>query len=204
MLVKTGMADMECGATTNLTSRQKLVSFSNTFFVAEAKVLVKASGSVKTLADLANKRVAAVLGSTGIRLIRQAAFMRGFTVEIIESRNGKVAFEKLAKGEVDAYVGDDAQIELLRTAATQPGDFSFLPEGLSVEPYAIVLPLENDDLRLLVNKTLTAMMSSGELEQLYAKWFMGPVPPTGAVMNMPMSPLMKSVIQFPNDRPATY
>jgi len=36
-----------------------------------------------------------------------------------------------------------------------------------------------------VDEGIKKMMNSGELEQLYAKWFLRPIPPRGAVINIP-------------------
>jgi glutamate/aspartate transport system substrate-binding protein len=43
------------------------------------------------------------------------------------------------------------------------------------------------------------MMQSGELERLYNKWFMSPIPPKGINLNLPMSDLLKELIRNPND-----
>jgi glutamate/aspartate transport system substrate-binding protein len=43
------------------------------------------------------------------------------------------------------------------------------------------------------------MMSSGELERLYNKWFMSAIPPKGVNLQIPMSNLLKGLIQNPND-----
>lgn len=204
MLVKTGMVDMECGATTNMSGRQKLAAFSNTYFVSEVKLLTKADSTVRAVADLANRQVVAVMGSTAIRLLRQAAFVRGFSVNIQEARTAEEAMLLLQGGKVDAFAGDESVLNEQRAVSPQGGAFAFLVEGLSVEPYGLVLPAEDENFRKLVNQTLVGLMSSGELERLYLKWFMGPLAPNGINLNMPMSPMMKSVIEYPNDRPATY
>ena len=46
------------------------------------------------------------------------------------------------------------------------------------------------------------MMKSGELEKLYAKWFMSPIPPKNVNMNFPMSGTLKELIKNPSDAPA--
>jgi glutamate/aspartate transport system substrate-binding protein len=203
MLVKAGMADMECGATTNMVSRQKMVGFSNSFFVAEVKLMVRVDGPVKVFTDLANKRVAAVLGGTAVRLVRQAALAKGITLKIIETRNAGDAMAMLASGEIEGYSGDDAIVNDQRANAKNPDAYVFLPDSLSIEPYGIVLPREDDAYRALVNQTLVSLMASGEVERLYDKWFMAPIPPRGIALNMPMTPLIKAIIQNPNDFPAS-
>jgi glutamate/aspartate transport system substrate-binding protein len=46
------------------------------------------------------------------------------------------------------------------------------------------------------------LMKSGEIDKLYAKWFMNPIPPKGANLNFPMSDKLKELIKAPSDAPA--
>jgi glutamate/aspartate transport system substrate-binding protein len=52
----------------------------------------------------------------------------------------------------------------------------------------------------LVDDTLVGLMKSGELAQLYAKWFTSPIPPKGGNLNLPMSEALKKLIVNPNDK----
>jgi glutamate/aspartate transport system substrate-binding protein len=45
-------------------------------------------------------------------------------------------------------------------------------------------------------------MKSGELDKIYAKWFMSAIPPRGATVGMAMSASLKEQIAHPNDKPA--
>jgi glutamate/aspartate transport system substrate-binding protein len=54
----------------------------------------------------------------------------------------------------------------------------------------------------LVDDTLAGIMKSGEINQIYDKWFMKPIPPKGVNMNFPMSPELAAVFKSPNDKPA--
>lgn len=64
--------------------------------------------------------------------------------------------------------------------------------------------LRKDDLRFkaAVDDIIKKMMSSGELEQLYAKWFLRPIPPRGALLNIPMGEALRAAFKSPNDDPA--
>ena len=44
-------------------------------------------------------------------------------------------------------------------------------------------------------------MKSGEVEKIYAKWFMSPIPPRNVSLNLPMSPVLKQLLLEPNDKP---
>ena len=53
-----------------------------------------------------------------------------------------------------------------------------------------------------VDGYIASAMASGALEKLYAKWFMSPIPPRNAVINIPLSESLKAAFLSPNDRPA--
>ena len=48
-LVANGTIDIECGSTANMTSRQKQVGFSYTFFVPQFKWITRAKGGINTV-----------------------------------------------------------------------------------------------------------------------------------------------------------
>jgi len=201
MLVKTGMANIECGATTNTVARQKQVAFSTTFFVSEVKAMVRAGSGIGSLADLANKRVVTTSGTTADRLIKQAALQRGMVIQHLMGRSHAESMGMMARGEVDAYVADDAILAGQRAGAADPAQLVLLDESLSVEPYGLVLPAGDLPFKQLVDATLVGLMKSGEMEALYAKWFAQPIPPSGRSLNLPLSEINKASFQFPSDRP---
>ena len=87
MMVKVGMADLECGATTNSVARLKQAAFSNTIYVAGVRVMVRKDSGVKRIADLADKRVVTTLGTTADRLVKLAALANNITIQFVIGRN---------------------------------------------------------------------------------------------------------------------
>jgi len=43
-------------------------------------------------------------------------------------------------------------------------------------------------------------MKSGEINEIYAKWFLKPVPPSGVTLNYPMPKAVKDAYANPNNR----
>jgi len=64
--------------------------------------------------------------------------------------------------------------------------------------------LRKDDpaFKAVVDEAVKGLMKSGEIDKLYAKWFMSPIPPKGINMNFAMSDHLKALIKAPNDNPA--
>jgi glutamate/aspartate transport system substrate-binding protein len=202
MMVKVGMADIDCGATTNNVARQKQVAFSNTFYVAQVRLMVRKDSGIKRVADLANKRVVTTLGTTADRLIKQAALANNITMQYLMGRNHSESMAMIIRGEADAYVGDDAIIAAERAGAGMNDQMVFLDEVLATEPYGIMLRRDDPQFKKLVDEVLVGLMQSGELARIYDKWFMNPIPPKGINLQMPMSDKLKAAIASPNDRPA--
>ena len=64
--------------------------------------------------------------------------------------------------------------------------------------------LRKDDpaFKKLVDDTVISLMKSGELDKLYTRWFMSPIPPRNVSMNFPMSEQLKALLKAPSDAPA--
>lgn len=202
MMVKIGMADIECGVTTNNVARQKQVAFSNTFFVSEVKIMVRKDSGFKSLNDLAGKAVVTTTGSTADRLVKAAALTRNITFNYMIGRNHYESMRMLSEGRAQAFVADDALLAGQQAEQEDPSQFAYLDESLSIEPYGFVLRRDDPQFKALVDQALVGLMTSGELEKIYNKWFLEPFPPKGHNLNLPMSDLLKAAIQYPNDQPA--
>jgi glutamate/aspartate transport system substrate-binding protein len=46
---------------------------------------------------------------------------------------------------------------------------------------------------------MSALYRSGQIQKIYAKWFLAPVAPSGVNLNVPMSASLKRVIAHPTD-----
>lgn len=202
LTVKAGMAELECGATTNTVARQKLANFSNTIYVAETRILAKSDLGARGFADLAGKRVATVNGSTAERLVQLAMLQRGLALTLVSTRTQAEAVRMLEAGEVDAIAGVDAALALARANSKLAAQLTLLPESMSVEPYGLMLPVKDAVFKKFVDETLVGMMKSGELAAIYDKWFVQPIAPWGVSLGLPLSELNKGTFAYPNDRPA--
>src|SRR5574342_398166 len=63
-MVASGKVDIECGTTTASLSRQERVDFSLMTFVDGGSLLTKSNFKLRTVADLADKRIAEIPGTT--------------------------------------------------------------------------------------------------------------------------------------------
>ena len=200
-LVQNGTVDLECGSTTNNEARAKDVSFAYTTFVEEVRMLVKADSGIKSVADLKGKTVATTTGTTSVQTLRKNKRAEGVDFKEVFGKDHSDSFLLVESGRADAFVMDGSLLAGLRARAKNPNEFKIVGEPLSVEPIAIMVRKDDDGLRKIIDQTIVDMTKSGEIYKLYDKWFMQPTPPTGAVINLPMSDALKDALKHPNDKP---
>ena len=201
-LVTNGTVDLECGSTTNNKTRQQQVAFAPTTYVTNVRIAVKGSSGINSIADLKGKKVATTTGTTSVQLLRKHERGSGVNFEEVFGKDHADSFLLLESGRADAFVMDDNILAGNIVNAKNPADFKIVGETLSEEPIAIMYRKDDPNFKKVVDNAVMAMMKSGEVEKLYNKWFMSPIPPRNVSVNMAMTPSLKSALANPNDKPA--
>ena len=199
-LVQNGTVDIECGSTTNNTERQKQVSFSNTFFVIGTRIQVKKDSGIKDFGDLAGKNVVTTAGTTSERLLRKMNEDKAMKMNIISAKDHGESFLTLETGRAVAFMMDDALLYGEMAKAKRASDWVVVGTAQSKEAYGCMLRKDDPAFKKVVDAALTKALTSGEAEQIYAKWFMNPIPPKGLNLGMPLSEEMKAAFKAPNDK----
>jgi glutamate/aspartate transport system substrate-binding protein len=201
-LVQNGTVDIECGSTTNNATRAKDVAFVVTTFVEEVRVAVKANSGITSVAQLGGKTVATTTGTTSVQTLRKNKRASGVEFKEIFGKDHSDSFLLLESGRADAFVMDGSILAGNIATAKNPADFKVVGEVLSVEPIAIMIRKEDPLLKRLADDTVKGMIKSGELNKLYTKWFLQPIPPKNAKVGLPLSASTKAAWDAPNDNPA--
>ena len=199
-LLQNGTIDMECGSTTNSVARQQQVSFGPTYFVINVTAAVKKTSGVNAIADLNGKTVSTTSGTTAVPLIKQYEKAKGADVKEIYGKDHAESFLLLAEDRAVAFIMDDILLAGQIANSKSPADYKILNESLRQEPYGPMLRKDDTQFKALVDKTLATVMKSGEIEKIYAKWFMSPIPPKGINLNFPMTAPIKDAFANPNDK----
>jgi len=165
-------ADMECGSTTVSLSRLKIVDFSSIVFAESTGVLVKSGRGLLLFENMAGKNIAVIAGTTNARAVRDQVVRRNLSARIIEFGDRQEGIAALARGDVDGFASDRLVLLALARAANLQ-DVVLLPEDLSFEPLAIMLPRGDWAFRLAVNTALARVFRSGEIVGLYTKYLGG-------------------------------
>jgi glutamate/aspartate transport system substrate-binding protein len=199
-LLQNGTIDMECGSTTNSTVRQKEVAFGPTYFVINVTAAVKKASNINSLADLNGKTISTTAGTTSVPLLKTYKKTEQTEVKEIYGKDHAESFLLVADDRAVAMVMDDILLAGQIANSRKPADYKILPESLRTEPYSMMLRKEDPQFKALVDKTVGAVMTSGEIEKIYSKWFTSPVPPKNINLNFPMTPAIKEAFKTPNDK----
>lgn len=199
LMLQAGTVDLECGSTTNTKIRQQLVSFGLTTFVSGVKAAVRMDSPIQRIADLEGKVVVTTSGTNTERTVRSIMTTRKASALFKAARSHRDSLAMVISSQADAFVIDDALLSGLIASSAQPERVRIVDENFGFEPYSVVMRRDDPEFKKIVDQTLRELMRSGELERLYTKWFMSPIPPKGINLQLPMSDLLKSLIQNPND-----
>ncbi|MFI5326160.1 MAG: amino acid ABC transporter substrate-binding protein [Candidatus Rokuibacteriota bacterium] len=167
-----GTIDLECGSTTNTLSRQERVDFSLTTFITGASLLALAGTNVGD--QLGAIRIAVIPGTTTEQMVKNAIASMGATaadaklVPVSDHADGLAA---VADRRAEVYATDRAILMGLVMSASNPRQFALLDRYLSYEPYALMLRRGDPEFRLAVNRTLARLYRTGQVLDIYRRWF---------------------------------
>jgi glutamate/aspartate transport system substrate-binding protein len=115
------------------------------------------------------KKIAVVSGTTNERAVTQQNQLHNLNLTIVAVKSGDEGVAALEVGRVDGYASD--KLLLVGAHMKNPGNYTMLPDDLSIEPYGIALPRGDWALRLAVNTGLAEVYRSGMIVAVFKKWF---------------------------------
>jgi len=178
--VSGNQADLECGSSTITLGRMKEVDFSNVIFVESTGVVVAKSSNLQSFADMAGRKIAVISGTTNERAINDQSALHKLNLTVVTVKSADEGVAALENGKVDGFASD--KLLLVGNHMKNAANYSMLPDDLSIEPYAVVLPRGDWALRLAVNTGLAEIYRSGAILGVFQKWF-GPVGLSPGVLN---------------------
>jgi glutamate/aspartate transport system substrate-binding protein len=200
-LVQNGTVDLECGSTTNNATRQKDVAFAVTTYVEEVRIAAKKSSGIKSIKDLNGKTVATTTGTTSVQTLRKNERATGVDFKELYGKDHSDSFLLLESGRADAFVMDGSILASNIAKSKNPADYEVVGEVLSVEPIAIMIRKDDPAFKKVVDDSIKAQIKSGELNKLWDKWFLQPIPPANVKVGLALSDATKNAWANPNDKP---
>ncbi len=163
--LKDGTADLILSTMTINAERDEEIDFSEPYFVARGRILVKKSdNSIKGVADLAGKKVCTALGSTYEETLKKQAPKAKTTLVDGYSE----CLEAIQNGSVDAVSTDD----VILTGMIIQDDSLKLVEGeeLTTEPYGVGIKEGDTAFQTFVNESVQKFKDDGRWAKSYEKW----------------------------------
>lgn len=186
-LMANGTIDLECGTTAVTLGRMQQVNFLPIMFVTGLKLMVKKGSGIKEIEDLKGKSVGVTLGTTDEKVLRELSEAKKLDIKLVPVKEHTQGGLALETGRIDAYSTDDVLLYGLISASKNPGDYEVVGRILFYNPYAIMVPRNDDTYRLLGTTVLADLMRTGEIYNIYNKWFVGP-----GTVNMPLDDTQKA------------
>lgn len=163
-------ADLLCESTTETLSRREMVDFSIPTFVDGAGILILPGGP-RNLQELAGKKVAVLGGTTTEQELGDALKRAGISADVILVDSQAEGLAMLGSRKVIAYFADRATLAYFIATGQAPPQAILASNILSIEPFALALPLGDEKFRLAVDRALSEIYRSGEIATIFTQAF---------------------------------
>jgi glutamate/aspartate transport system substrate-binding protein len=183
-MVANGTVDIECGSTTASLSRQEKVDFTMMTFVDGASLLIVEGSGVRTLGDMAGKRIGVVPGTTTERALADFLRTTALAATVVPMKDHDEGLAGLQTSKIEAYASDRTILVGLVIQARGTARYALISEDLSYEPYGFMVRRDDSAFRLVANRALARIYRSGAIGAIYAKWFGAIGKPTPALVLM--------------------
>ena len=171
-MVRNGTIDLECGTSTHTLSRQRVVDFSLTTWVDGANFVVNpATSGARKLGDLGGKKIGVIHGTTTEKALGEILKRDYINAQLVPVKDQLEGLNALKDGKVDAYAADQAVLIGLAFAVRDQLRLLMGEQPFSYEPYGLVLRRGDPDFRLAVNTVVARVLRSGQILEIYERWF---------------------------------
>ena len=190
-----GKVDLVCGSATETVERKKQVAFSPTMFVTGTKLMVKRSSGIKSIADLKGKTIVATAGTTNQQAVEAVTDKRKLGIKLVTAPDHEQSYGMVVEGKADAFASDEVLLYGLIARHAAQREFIVVGDYLSYDPYGIMFRRDDPQLNDVVQSTFRQLADSGDLAEIYHKWFIRRTP-TGERINLPMNTQLQEVLRM--------
>ncbi|MBX9709760.1 MAG: amino acid ABC transporter substrate-binding protein [Xanthobacteraceae bacterium] len=192
-VIANGTANAECSSTTITTGRMKQVEFLTPDFITGTKLLVRKGSGITKIEDLdGGKTLLALAGTTNEKAALAEIEKRKLKVNVVKVKDHPQALLNLEQGRADAYTSNDVVLYGIRTMAKNPDDYEVVGPFYSYDPFSIMIPKNDTELRAIGLRVMSNLYTSGEIFEMYKKWF----DPGPTNINLPMNDDLKNALRL--------
>ena len=163
LALNSGQCDIAASAMTITPDREKNLDFSNGYYDSKQSLLVPDGSDIKTIDDLAGKKVGVQQGTTGKTYTEEHAP----NADIVSFPSDAEMYQAIKAGQVDALL-QDLPVNLNHA---QAGGFQIVQTYSTNEQYGLAMKKGNTALVDDVNAQLKKMHQDGTYDQIYNKYF---------------------------------
>jgi len=194
-----GRADLECESTTNTAERREKVAFTIPHYVTGARIAVRADSDFHEIKDFRGKKLVSTMKTNPLKVLEQTNRIYNYGITTGEVADHNQGLEAVESGAAQGFLMDEALLNGLIAARPDPSKLKIIGRYVTVEPLAVMLPLDDAELKRIVDDEMKRLILSGEATALHDRWFLQPIPPDGRVLNLKMPYLLKDFWKYPND-----
>lgn len=163
LALNSGQCDIGASAMTITPDREKNLDFSDGYYDSKQSLLVPTGSSIKSIDDLAGKKVGVQQGTTGKTYTEENAP----NADIVTFPSDAEMYQAIKAGQVDALL-QDLPVNVEHAKA---GGFEIVQEFSTDEQYGLAIKKGNTALVDDVNEQLTKMRDNGTYDEFYNKYF---------------------------------
>ncbi len=170
--LKTGKVDIIAGTMTITAERKQEVDFSEVYFVAGQRVLVRKDAPYRGIQELSGQKVCAPRGS----VLEQDIPRENPQAQLVLAEKYSECLRLLQQGQVEAISSGDV---ILASLAEQDPSMKVVGGIIASEPYGLGIAKGRTEFVAFVNGVLQQIKADGRWEDIYNKWLghLGPPPP---------------------------
>ncbi|MDX6682643.1 MAG: aspartate/glutamate/glutamine transport system substrate-binding protein [Solirubrobacteraceae bacterium] len=161
--LKDGTADLILSTMTINAERDQEIDFSEPYFVAHGRILVKKDSAITGVKGLAGKKVCTALGSTYVDTLKKQAPKAD--TKLVDSYSE--CLELIQDGAVDAVATDDV---ILTGMVIQDDTLKLVGDELTTEPYGVGIKQGDKDFKTFVDGVVADYKKDGRWATAYQKW----------------------------------
>ena len=197
--IVSGKADLECGSTTNNAERRQKVAFTIPHYITGTRFAVRADSPIAELNQFEHHVLVSTAGSTPFKSVDQANKDRLLGIDVRPVKDNAEAMKMLADKTADGFAMDDVQLYGQIAESPNPAQYKVVGKFITIEPLAIMLSKDDAAFKKVVDDEMRHIIRNGEAEKIYDHWFLAPIPPRNASLNLPMSYLLRDSWKYPSD-----
>jgi len=180
--------DIECGATTVTLSRREQVDFTLMTFITGGAVLSLSGNSINSVADLTEKTIAVIRGTTTHAAISEYITNNEFEITLRIITTHDEGMQLLDAGKVDGYASDRTMLVGQVVRSADRSRYSISRDVFSFEPYALMLARGDTDFRLVADRALANLYGNARIRRIYHDWI--------GRYGEPMTPIVQAMYEF--------